>query len=256
MSMSVRMLLLALVAMALFTSCAAQVDVDEENIDNAAVEDDSQDEVARDPNAIYGVFSRAFFDGQDVLLAPRFPAGEKAYATIGFSNDAKNPAYDVFFVSGFLTRLGDHLNHLQNFSFVRHERSVAAGETASFRYAFTPDAMLEPMDYNLVIRVYFRNDANNTFVAVAYNSTVSIDEPLGTDPKTILTFVTIAAIIGSVVYVVGARRKKSSYAPRVSRTQVESGTKDAYDPEYVSSEHLKFRETLLRKSSASPNKRK
>lgn len=256
--MSIRLLLLALVAMSFFT-VHALVDEDVDSVEEPlTTDDDSQEETERDPNAIYGVFSRAFFDGQDVLHAPRFPAGEKAYASIGFANDIKNPAYDVFFVNGYLTRLGDHVNHLQNFSFVRHERTVARGETASFRYAFTPDAMLEPMDYNLVIRVYFRNDANNTFVAVAYNSTVSIDEPLGTDPKTILTFLTIAAIIAAVVYVVGARRKKSSsFAPRASRSQVESGTnKDAYDPEYVSSEHLKFREAILRKSSPSPSKRK
>lgn len=250
-----RAIILALVAMTLVASlvkaqdeaAAEATDVDE----SEEIADDSS--VERDPNAIYGVFARAVFDGQDVFAAPHFPAGEKASAYIGFSNDVKNPTYDVFFVSAYITRLGDHFNHLQNFSGIRHERSIARGETATFRYTFTPDAMLEPMEYNLVVRLFFRNDGNQTFAAVAYNSTIVVDEPLGTDPKTIMTFLTIGAIIAAVVYVYNARKPKT-YKPR-GKAVVESGTnQSAFDPDYVSKEHLAFRESLLRKSSASPKK--
>lgn len=257
--MSIRQLLLALIALSLVASFARAQE--EENADEVPLEDEdasSSEDEERDPNAIYGVFGRAFFDGQDLLSVPRFHAGEKAFATIGFSNDIKNPTYDVFFVSGHITRLGDHMNHFQNFSGIRHDRAVTRGETATFRYAFTPDAMLEPMEYNLVLRLFFRNDNNQTFAAVAYNSTIVVDEPLGTDPKTIMTFLTIGAIIAAVGYIVNSRRKKT-YKPRAKKNEPEvSGTSTAaFDPDYVSKEHLSYREALLtRKSSSSPVKRR
>lgn len=257
--MSIRQLLLALIALSLVASFAR---AQEETADEVPLGEDGEDasieEEERDPNAIYGVFGRAIFDGQDLMGVPRFPAGEKVYSTIGFSNDVKNPTYDVFFVSAHITRLGDHLNHFQNFSGIRHDRAVARGETATFRYTFTPHEALEPMEYNLVVRLFFRNDNNQTFAAVAYNSTIIVEEPLGTDPKTIMTFLTIGAIFAAVAYVVNARRPKVS-KPRATKAEPEvSGTSTAaFDPEYIGKEHLKFREALLnRKASASPAKRK
>lgn len=264
--MSLRQLLLALIALSLVASFVVADDAanDDSAYDSgdASAEDASgsveDDEASRDPNAIYGVYARAIFDGQDFLSAPRFPAGEKVEATIGFSNDVKNPTYDVFFVSAHITRLGDHMNHFQNFSGVRHERAVAKGETATFRYAFTPDAMIEPMEYNLVVRLFFRNDNNQTFAAVAYNTTIVIEEPLGTDPKTIMTFLTIGGIFAAVGYVVNARRKKTTKKPRAANTPAVSGTSgSAFDPEYISKEHLNYREALMnRKASSSPVKRR
>lgn len=256
--MTIRQLLLALIALSLVASFARAQDESVETEDIAVDEDIAgADEEERDPNAISGVFGRAFFDGQDLLAVPRFPAGEKAFATIGFSNDLKNPTYEVFFVTAHITRLGDHLNHYQNFSGVRHNRAVARGETATFRYSFIPHATVEPMEYNLVVRLYFRNDNNQTFAAVAYNSTIIVDEPLGTDPKSIGLVLTFAAMIGGAVFFYNSRAKKT-YKPRVKKSEPEvTGTsKSSFDPEYVSKEHMKFREALLtRKSSSSPAKR-
>lgn len=256
--MSIRQLLLALIALSLVASFAR---AQEETAEEVPLGDDGDDSIEeeRDPNAISGVFGRAIFDGQDLLGVPRFPAGEKVYTTIGFANDVKNPAYDVFFVSAHITRLGDHLNHFQNFSGIRHDRAVARGETATFRYTFTPHEALEPMEYNLVVRLFFRNDNNQTFAAVAYNSTIIVEEPLGTDPKTIMTFLTIGAIIAAVAYVINLRRPKTSKPRATKKVEAEvSGTSTAaFDPEYISKEHLNFREALLtRKSSASPVKRR
>lgn len=254
--MSIRQLLLALVALSFVAFVVrANDDTDAIDVETNDIEDGSEQAEDRDPNAISGVFARAFFDNQDVLSVPRFPAGEKIYTNVGFSNDIKNPTYDVFYIGAFITRLGDHFNHLQNFSGIRHERPVARGETANFRYAFTPDALLEPLEYNLVVRLYFRNDGNQTFAVTAYNSTIVIEDPLGTDPKTIMTFLTIGAIFAAVAYIVNSRRKKA-YVPR-GRAAVVSGTNsNVYDPEYVSKEHLQYRDAVLRRSSASPNKRK
>lgn len=255
--MSIRQLLLALIALSLVASFVrAQDPTEDVEAEDPSIAEGEDEE--RDPNAIYGVFARTIFDGQDIIATPRFPAGEKVHATIGFSNDIKNPTYDVFFVTAHITRLGDHLNHFQNYSGIRHDRTVARGETATFRYAFTPDALIEPMEYNLVVRLYFRNDNNQTFAAVGYNSTIVIEEPLGTDPKTIMTFLTIGAIFAAVGYLVNLRRKKSPKATRSKLEPVVSGTGSAaFDPEYVSKEHLKFREALLtRKSSSSPVKQR
>ena len=214
--------------------------------------DQDQDESG---DRVTGIVARAFFPGQDPTSAPTFPAGEKVIANIALSNDAKNPSFTVFFLNGFISRLGDFNNAMQNFSGTRHGITVQGGETATFTYAFHPDKMLEPQDYNLVLRLFFSTDSNKTFAAVGYNSSVTISDPLGTDPKTIATFVTIAAIIGTVGYVYNLRRKKT-FKPR-PRQAAETGTKDnTYDPAYISEEHQKFKELILRKNTPSPTKKR
>lgn len=209
-----------------------------------------------DSDVVSNINARAFFQGEDGA-APSFPAGEKVGSTIAFSNDLKNAPYTVFFVSGFIARLGDH-NPMQNFSGTRQEALVQPGETATFKYTFTPDKMLDPQDYNLVLRLFFTTDSNKTFAAVAYNASVTIADPLGTDPRTVATFATIAAIFGAVGYLLNLRWKKSSKSrPRASAAvAAESGTKDnTYDKDYVSDEHIKFAEAIAaRKSSQSPSK--
>lgn len=253
-----KVLLLALIGMLLFSAMfvrAQDEDVPAEDLpagdEEAAGEVDDSDyvESQRDPNTITGIFSRATFAND--FSAPRLPAGEKVTTNVAFSNDAENPAYTVHFVIASLTHVADPNYYIQNFTATRHNRQINGGETHTFRYQFTPDANLDPNDYGLVVRLYFVNDANQTFVTVAYNDTVTITDPLGADPRTFMTFGTIAAIIGGVWYVVVGRKKKA-YKPAARKSTVEMGTGASFDPDYVSADHIKFSE---RKQSSSPNKR-
>jgi translocon-associated protein subunit alpha len=253
MSVSKLLALLLLLSVALCVVVRAQ----EEAEDAAAGADEDFDATSDDDasDRVTGMTARTFFLGQDPTVAPTFPAGEKVVAHVALSSEAKNPAYTVFFLNGFVSRLGDFNNAIQNFSGTRHNVVVQGGETATFTYTFQPDKMLEPQDYNLVIRLFFSTDANKTFAAVGFNSSITVSDPLGADPKTFATFATIAAIIGAAAYAVNLRRKKT-YKPR-PRASTETGTKDnTYDPAYISEEHTRFRDAILRKATPSPSKKK
>jgi hypothetical protein len=219
----------------------------EEDYD-ATTEEESEDRVT-------GVHARVFFTNQDPVGSPTFPAGEKVVAQVTVTSDVKNPTYDVFFINGFISRLGDFNGAIQNFTGTQHRSPVPGGETSTFMFTFMPDKLLDPQDYNLVVRVFFITESNKTFVAVGYNSSVTVADPLGADPKTFMLFGTIAAIVGGIAFVVNLRRKKT-YKPR-PRPSAETGTKDnTYDPAYISDEHTRFRDQLLRKNTPSPAKKK
>jgi len=257
MPLSRYLLLLALVA--LFAVARADEidpvgDAEEENFDA---------EDASAGNLNQGVFARAFFENQDPTVTPRFVAGESAVAMIGFTTDPRTGGtHDLMFTEGFLNRVGDTnpANKIQGFGYVRYQRIVKNGETVTLRYKFTPHASLDAQDYNLGIRVVFRDAANQTFSVVAFNSTITIEEPAGIDTETVTTFLVIGAIIAGAVYLNKLRNpKKRSSKPTVAPAskKVESGTSDtSYDPDYVSKEHLQFVENMKRKSSASPNKKR
>lgn len=255
------LLLLALVAMLAIHVRAEEVDP------VADAEDESFDAEgeAATGSPSQGVFARAFFENQDpTVTTPRFVAGESNVALIGFTSDPRTGAtHDLLFTEGFLNRVGDTnpANKIQGFGYVRYSRAVKSGETVTLRYKFTPHASLDAQDYNLGIRVVFRDAANQTFSVVAFNSTISVEEPAGIDTETITTFLVIAGLITGGFYLNKLRNpsKKRSSKPASSSEskKVESGTSGAsYDPDYISKEHSKYLETLKRKSSASPSKKR
>lgn len=168
-------------------------------------------------------------------------------------------------VSGFLQPLNTFNMILQNFSFVRHGRSIVGGETVTFLYEFIPSSYLEPGDYNLVLGVYFQaSETNETFYMPAYNSTITL-EASNSDPRTIMTYITLLAILCGIVYGVAAHlgvssplkkqpiRKSSPDSPK--STSPTSPLNDSCDMSYVSKEHQKFYESLLNQNS-SPKRKK
>eukprot|EP00796_Vickermania_ingenoplastis_P010236 gene10236-7175_t len=111
----------------------------------------------------------------------------------------------AFLVAGFLQPAHTYQTVLQNFSVVRQARVIEKGESVSFRYNVLPSSYLDPGDYNLVLGVYFQGGAHNqTFLSVAFNATVLV-EASSTDPRTIMTYVTLVAILCGVIYGVAVK---------------------------------------------------
>ncbi|RNF15691.1 translocon-associated protein subunit alpha [Trypanosoma conorhini] len=233
--------------------------------DGGGDDDDDDDESVGDEAGRYPLASaRVIFPDNPMKLQPTLPAGSKANALIAYRNSQLGHQHTVVLIAGYITPVNDYSQVIQNFSIVRHARVVQPSDTTSFQYSFTPDHLLEPTDYNLILGLYFHdNVTNNTYFATAFNDTVTVDESLETDPRTLLTYVTLLGLFGGAAYFLASKLGlvallKAKRAAGASRRRVEVGTKgEGYDPDYISSEHHKYKEALLqRNSSSSPSKKK
>lgn len=263
-----KLLFLGVVALLIASVVLAEVVPEDDDMGYAAGDegDDmyaANEDVARSPSV-----SRAYFLNATSQSFPTFPAGSKANAVLAFqNNDAAEQT--IFLVAGLLQPPQQYQTTLQNFSVVRQARQVKKAETVSMHFSFTPDARLEPGEYNMVLGLYVQDAASNqTYFITAFNSSVMIEDPLGTDPRTILTYLTLLAIFGGVAYVAAekmgivkmikaASHTKSSAASTGSSRNVEVGTSGAaYDPAYINPEHQRYRDQIVREKSASPHSRK
>ncbi|EKF25985.1 hypothetical protein MOQ_010343 [Trypanosoma cruzi marinkellei] len=208
--------------------------------------------------------ARVIFPDKPMNLLPALPAGSETNALIAYRNNQLGHQHTVVLIAGYLAPLNLYGQVIQNFSVVRHARIVQPTDTTSFQYTFTPDAMLEPNEYTLILGLYYQdNVTNHTYFATAFNNTVTIDESLETDPKTILLYFNLLLLFGCVAYfsasklglVAFLRGKRGGDS---SRRRVEVGTNgEGYDPDYVSKEHYRYKEAVLqRHSSSSPTKKR
>lgn len=229
----------------------------------AAQEDDARSDVEDDDDGVAEesekpqlVSARAIFPRSAEMLQPTLPAGSKAEAVISYRNNQPGHTHTVMLVAGYIKSLFVQNHVVQNFSIVRHARTVLPMETMSFQYSFIPDAQLEPNDYTLILGLYFQdNVTNNTHFATAFNGTVTVEESLAADPKAILTYMTLFAMLAGTAYFVAARAGlvawlRSAMAGDSARRRVEVGTHgEAYDPDYIHSEHQKYKESVMRRLS-------
>lgn len=210
---------------------------------------------------------RVMFPNASTTTHTSFPAGSKATAVIAYKNNIFSHAHTVILIVAYLQPKNKFNTVLQNFSVVRQARVVQPQETVTFLYTFTPDVHFELGDYNLVVGLHYQDDATNlTYFYPAFNGTVTIKESLNTDPRTVLTYMTLLSICFFASYIAASKfgilkmiEKALTSRKKKARphTQVEVGTSgQGYDPDYVNHEHYRFRDELLRKSSASPKKRK
>jgi hypothetical protein len=255
--MSFHRLLLAALLACFVVVAIAQVD---ETADTEAEDAEADDYEHPEEETDVGIFAHTIFDAQLADSQYKFfTIGQPVKAHVTMINAPDNLPYDVFFLSSYITRLHDH-NPLQNYSGIRLERSIAGGESATFRYEFTP-MHVDPMDYTLVVRFFARDHNNNTYFVIAYNNTVSLEEHDGTDAETVFTYAFLAAIVICAGYVVKLKyfksrpsRSSGSSAARQSSTGIEAGTKAAYNPDFISSDHLAFKEAYMRRTTPSPKK--
>lgn len=269
------LVLLALLA-CLMTASFVRADVSDDDFEASAnpvtteeEEDETIDDVADGKEKeVQFIDARAIFQGHESEAVFKFPAGEKVTTFVSFQNKLGGNPAELFIVAAHLSPLGNPNAFVQNFSAVRTSRTVNGGETATIKYDFRPDAMLEPMDYNLAVRVFFLSEENATFVAAAFNNTITITDPLGVDFKGITAYLILAALIGGAVYLfagksntvtaaAAAATKKTAAASSAAKTPVDNLVDEkGINKDYISPEHLKYREQLLKaaQKASSPKK--
>ncbi|CAD2218339.1 Translocon-associated protein (TRAP), alpha subunit, putative [Angomonas deanei] len=230
----------------------------EEDVEDIDLDDDEVNHA--EESAAY--YCYAFFPNQ---THPTLPTGSKSQSLIGYQNNHKSNTQTVVLVAGYLQPKGTYGTVLQNFSVVRQARTVKPKESVSFQYFFTPDVYFEPGDYNLVIGLYVQDTTtNSTSFVVGYNSTVALREPLGTDPRTILTYFTLLAIIGGVGYLFrdkivpqkASAPKRTAQSDRMVSQKGDGEKSDAIDTDYISKDHLQYKQQLIDKTASSSRGRK
>lgn len=208
--------LVTMIMIAVFSNTARAEDAEEDDDDDTGAGaggagDDFGAEGGQKPLG-FGLGAIAVFPKNGDL---KVAAGEKVETLIVINNVASNPEYTAVFVAAHLSPLNDFNRYYQNFSGNAYKRVIPAGQQTTLKYSFTPDVNAEPMDFSLVVRVFIQpsGEENQTFAIAAYNSTFTIGEPLGTDPKSVFTVLLFGGIIAAVVYYnMNGDGKKSSSA--------------------------------------------
>ncbi|XQJ26896.1 Translocon-associated protein (TRAP), alpha subunit, putative [Leishmania guyanensis] len=211
--------------------------------------------------------SRVLFLNASSQSFPSFPAGSKVNVAVAFQNNDNEASQVVFLMNGLLQPPHQYHIVLQNFSVVRQAREVKKSETVSMHYTFRPEPHLEPGEYNLVIGLYVQNSATNqTYFITSFNSSIMVEDPLGTDPRTVLTYFTLLSIFGGIAYIVGSKmgivkmikamtHSKSSTGSGAHHMEMGTGS-TGYDPAYINAEHQRYRDEVLRKKSTDAHSRR
>jgi len=228
--------------------CAALARADEE--DEAVTLDDedpgrayeeaeeASEEVPRGPSS--GLATALLFTPYADL---KVPAGERVETLIAVRNAGTNGDLTAVFAMGHLSPLGDYERFYQNFSGNAYDRKLPSGETTTIKYSFTPDVNAEPQQFALVLRLFVQqpDDANSTFVITVFNGTITIEEPLGVDPKSVFTVLLFGAIAAGAVFYYFSRHGTASStrraAPAMQKQQEIGGV--TVNPDYVHASHLK-----------------
>eukprot|EP00760_Papus_ankaliazontas_P011578 PhM_4_TR14859/c0_g1_i1/m.26159/K13249/SSR1; translocon-associated protein subunit alpha len=184
-------LVLGLLIGAVFADEAVDADTDAPEVDDVEEDDGKKSTEAA------SITTTCLFP--DYPEGSAIPTGDYVEALVGMNN-AADVTYRAEYVVAYLLN-PNPMFYIQNFSGAVYGRSVSAGETATLKYRFKPDAQLDPRDYNLVVQVFYMNDDNETFLASAFNSTVTLAEPVTTmDAQTIFSYASLLGVVGLLVY--------------------------------------------------------
>lgn len=267
-----KLFVLALVALLIASIVVAEV-VPAEDSDAIYFSGEEADDMNAESEAGAGrapYVSRVLFLNASSQSFPSFHVGSKANVVIAFQNNGHEASQVVFLVVGLLQPPRQYHTTIQNFSVVRQAREVKKSETVSIQYTFTPDVHLESGEFNMVLGLYVQDSATNqTYFITAFNSTVMLEDPLGTDPRTVLTYFTLLAIFGGIAYVVCEKlgvvkmikamthSKGNSNGSGSGAKHMEMGTgRTGYDPAYINADHQRYRDEVLHKKSPTPHSRR
>jgi hypothetical protein len=244
---------------------AAGGDDDDDTADDAAINDAGAAGGAGGAGAEsgekplgYGLAAGVYFPkNQGEGRVPVTPAGQKVEALITITNAPGNPEYTAVFVAAQLHPLNDYSRFYQNFSGNPYKRDIVAGQHTTLKYTFTPDEKAEPMEFSLVLRVFIqpKNDPNSTFAISAYNATITLSEPLGTDPRTVFTLILIVGAVAAGVWYYRQGKENSLQAreARLEANTVEVARNVKVDADFLPKEHIAYLEKLKeRQRSKSP----
>ena len=240
-----------MLALVLLNVCTTFVRADDDDAANAEAQEEPSEQDAGADSAkegtqdrITGINTRVKFvshDGSDLKVH----AGDKVEVLVAFSNAKDNQPLTVLFAQAHLMYAGtavspqtDGGNYVMNFSGTMYNHVVRPSETGTFKYAFATDPQTDPRAYDLAVRLYFSTEQNASYVSTAFQGTVLMEDAKGIDYQTIGT---VTAIIAAAAYF-GNRYLGKTTRGRTSvpKNLVETSSGAAYDPDFVSKEHLRW----------------
>eukprot|EP00177_Eucheuma_denticulatum_P006397 GFKZ01011675.1.p2 GENE.GFKZ01011675.1~~GFKZ01011675.1.p2 ORF type:complete len:289 (-),score=56.39 GFKZ01011675.1:1244-2110(-) len=181
----------------------------------------------------------------DVLIAHTFThgidsslivaLGDKCRALIAFANAAR-ARYHVWGVMGSLNMERDFKVHVQNFSYVPVNKSVASNSELSFTYEFTPNERLDVRPFQLALTVFYEaqgssGNAIRGHSTTFYNATITtVPGPQSMSNAMFMTIfaLVVAAVVAAVLLFRQAEQKKDT---------VEMGTATASKNEWLEDHH-------------------
>jgi len=151
----------------------------------------------------------------------KFLIGKFIPVVVALTNKG-NGVFNVTQVGASFMYPQDHRYYIQNYTKITYGQSVLPSEQRSFLYRFSPDAMLEPREYGLVVSVYYTDSDGGNFTSVVYNSTIALVEGNESiDLQGLFLYIGILGVAGLVGFMVyNAARSSKKKGPR----RVEYGT--------------------------------
>lgn len=154
----------------------------------------------------------------------KFEVAKPIPVVVALKNNGEN-TFNVTTVSASFMYPQDHRYFIQNYTRTYYGQNVSAGEERAFFYIFSPDPMLEPRPYGLVVSIFY-SDSENNYTNVVFNSTIELiesTEPI--DLTTMFTYIGVIGVAGLVGFLVyeSARGNKR----KAPRRRIETGTQKA-----------------------------
>jgi len=130
----------------------------------------------------------------------QLPPGERIDLLVGFQNHAETE-FNVTHVFASLVHANDFSFYVENYTVFEYGVGVGPAEEATLTYVFWPNENFDPREFGLTVMVYYSDIEGNMFVSPAYNSTISIVDPVSiVDASTMFTYVAIGLVIATAVY--------------------------------------------------------
>lgn len=146
---------------------------------------------------------------------------------------------------------------VQNFSAIRYNRKLEAGQEATFMYPFMAAELSGGRSYGLQLNLHYQSDASppRFFSDAIYNETIEVSENMdNAAAEQFFMFLTFAAFGGiGFAYFASRFGTKKKAAP-----VIETGTSSTADSSWIPAEHLKPKTNTSPKTSpkASARRRK
>lgn len=144
---------------------------------------------------------------------------------------------------------------VQNFSAIRYNRKLSAGQEATFMYPFMAAELAGGRSYGLQLNLHYQADTSppRFYSDAVYNETVEVSENMdNAAAEQFFMFLTFAAF-GGIGFLFFASKfgNKKKPAP-----VIETGTTASADSSWIPKEHLKSKENTSPKTSPKANARR
>ncbi|KAI8974630.1 translocon-associated protein, alpha subunit [Pilobolus umbonatus] len=156
----------------------------------------------------------------NIEITAQFPDNPFGLITNGKKNNVildlankEDKAYNVYAISGRVTKLDDHSTIIRNLTTTRYNTPLDAKANVRVPYSFYSE--FKAGDYGLTVFVDLESNGNGLRF-VGYNGTMTVTEPEGTwfDPQLIVLYIVLLAGAVGLYYIV-----RSALSPEVTKTK-------------------------------------